>query len=119
MLKDAAADTLLECLDKVAGGDRWLPTDVVDAAVERVSGRKLEVDRLEALTVWERELALWVAEGLSNKHTARRASVSEGTVKIHLHNMFQKLGVANRTSLAALALAHRDRLVAPKQQLGE
>src|SRR5829696_6459672 len=39
MLKDAAADTLLECLDKVAGGDRWLPTDVVDAAVERVSGR--------------------------------------------------------------------------------
>jgi DNA-binding NarL/FixJ family response regulator len=52
------------------------------------------------LTSRELEVALLVAEGLSNKEIARRLDRSEGTVKIHLHNIYEKLGVRNRTSLA-------------------
>jgi two-component system nitrate/nitrite response regulator NarL len=47
-----------------------------------------------------------IAAGLSNKEIARRIKISEGTVKIHLHNVYTKLGVANRTSLATVAQRH-------------
>jgi two-component system nitrate/nitrite response regulator NarL len=64
----------------------------------------------ESLTIREREVMLLVAIGLSNKEVGRRLTLSEGTVKIHLHNIYQKVGVANRTALTALAIAHRDQL---------
>jgi two-component system nitrate/nitrite response regulator NarL len=54
---------------------------------------------------------LLIADGLSNKEIGRRLELSEGTVKIHLHNIYQKLHVNNRTSLATLAIGHRDELV--------
>jgi two-component system, NarL family, nitrate/nitrite response regulator NarL len=43
-----------------------------------------------------------VAAGLSNKQIARKASIAEGTVKIHLHKAYQKLGIANRAALAVM-----------------
>ena len=64
------------------------------------------------MTERERQIASLIAEGMSNKNIARKARISEGTVKIHLHNIYQKLGIANRTTLATLAqrysLAKRD-----------
>jgi DNA-binding NarL/FixJ family response regulator len=47
----------------------------------------------------EREIALLVARGLSNKEVARALGVSDGTVKIHLHSIFQKLGAKSRYGL--------------------
>ena len=58
---------------------------------------------MNSLTSREREIVLALAEGLSNKGVGRRLNISEGTVKVHLHNIYQKLGVKNRTALAALA----------------
>jgi DNA-binding NarL/FixJ family response regulator len=108
LLKDAAADQLLECLAAVVGGRRWLPPEVVDKAVAREAARHLEADRIVgSLTRRERELVVLATEGLSNKEIARRVGVTEATVKIHLHNIYQKLGVSNRTALTALVLAHR------------
>jgi DNA-binding NarL/FixJ family response regulator len=52
------------------------------------------------LTVREREIVTLVSLGLSNKEVARHLELSEGTVKIHLHRIFKKAGVANRTALA-------------------
>lgn len=48
------------------------------------------------LTPRERQVAFLVTRGLSNKDVARELGVSEGTVKIHVHNIFQKLGAKNR-----------------------
>ena len=52
------------------------------------------------LTAREAEIARLVAAGLSNKQIAQRASISEGTVKTHLHSAYQKFGIANRAALA-------------------
>jgi DNA-binding NarL/FixJ family response regulator len=54
------------------------------------------------LTRREAEVARAVAAGLSNKQIARKASISEATVKIHLHNAYKKLGIANRSMLAVM-----------------
>jgi hypothetical protein len=53
---------------------------------------------------------LLASEGLSNKDIARRLGVTEGSVKIHLHNIYQKLGVTNRTAMTALERSGRNRL---------
>ena len=102
MLKDNAAETLIECIEKVSSGERWLPPELVGPAFERQDSRPNSSSAFESLTRREQEIAMLVADGLSNKHIARRFNISEGTVKIHLHNAYRKLGVSNRTSLAML-----------------
>jgi two-component system nitrate/nitrite response regulator NarL len=57
-----------------------------------------------------------VAEGLPNKEIGRRLDLSEGTVKIHLHNIYKKIGVNNRTALTATAIAHREHLASSLSQ---
>jgi two-component system, NarL family, nitrate/nitrite response regulator NarL len=111
MLKDTVPENLIECVRTVAAGGKWLPTDMVDAAVERLAKRQLHVARLNAmLTARERDVMLLVAQGHPNKEVARRLAVTEGTIKIHLHNIYKKIGVANRTALAAFAIAHIEEL---------
>jgi DNA-binding CsgD family transcriptional regulator len=59
---------------------------------------------MNSLTSREREIVLVLASGgLSNKDVGRRLNLSEGTVKVHLHNVYSKLGVKNRTALVVLA----------------
>jgi two-component system nitrate/nitrite response regulator NarL len=60
---------------------------------------------MQRLTMREREIAGLVCTGLSNKQIARQLTVSEGTIKVHLHNVYDKLAICNRTMLAVLASA--------------
>jgi len=60
---------------------------------------------LEVLTGRESQIARLVGEGLSNKEVARQLDVSTGTVKVHLHRIYQKLAIRNRTMLALTMLA--------------
>jgi len=57
---------------------------------------------MNSLTSREQEVIMALAEGLSNKDVGRRLNLSEGTVKVHLHNLYNKLGVKNRTALVVL-----------------
>ena len=59
--------------------------------------------QLSKLTKREREIALLAIEGLSNKEIAEQLNISEGTAKIHLHNIYSKLGIKNRLALIARA----------------
>jgi DNA-binding NarL/FixJ family response regulator len=105
LLKEWALDTLTECLKAVASGQRWLPDELVASAVRRATEcREKNVQPERVLTTREYEIARLIAQGLSNKHIARALAIAVGTVKIHLHNMYEKLGGANRTSLAVLML---------------
>ena len=103
LLKESAAGTLLTCLETVASGQRWLPEELVAPAVKREAERRKNGVRLEGLlTRREYEVAGLVAQGLSNKHICRKLNLSEGTVKLHLHSVYQKLEIPNRTSLVVL-----------------
>ncbi len=66
--------------------------------------RRQPPEGLEALTEREREILALVAEGLTNTQIARRLNVQIATVKFHLQNIFQKLGVRNRTEAARFYL---------------
>jgi two-component system nitrate/nitrite response regulator NarL len=55
------------------------------------------------LTKREHQIVQVLAEGITNKEIGRRLGLTEGTVKVHLHRIYRKLGIANRTVLAVLA----------------
>jgi DNA-binding NarL/FixJ family response regulator len=55
------------------------------------------------LTRREHQIIQVLAEGITNKEIGRRLGLTEGTVKVHLHRIYRKLGIANRTVLAVLA----------------
>ena len=109
LLKDAPLTDLAETIRRVAAGARCFPSDLVDAALARQIGGESAGDRLAGLSAREREVMRLVAEGLVNKEVGQRLNLSEGTVKIHLHNIYQKTGIGNRTALAALVLTDRDK----------
>jgi RNA polymerase sigma factor (sigma-70 family) len=59
---------------------------------------------LTTLTARERQIVRLVSKGLSNREIASRLDLTEGTIKAHLHNIYQKLAINNRTALAALVV---------------
>jgi two-component system NarL family response regulator/two-component system nitrate/nitrite response regulator NarL len=108
VLKEQAAEVVVKCLSAVAAGDRWLPPELIGPALQR-EGERRAVDRRAAeLTPREAEIAALVAAGSSNKEIAAKLDITEGTVKVHLHNIFNKLEVSNRTALAALSIRARN-----------
>jgi two-component system, NarL family, nitrate/nitrite response regulator NarL len=99
VLKTSDPALLLECMDGVLAGKTWVDPEIVDrteAAKKRASSRP-------ALTPRERDLVDLVRQGLRNREIAARLGVTEGTVKVYLHSIFDKLGVATRTELAIRA----------------
>jgi two-component system, NarL family, nitrate/nitrite response regulator NarL len=99
ILKGAGGDTLLRCLERVLDGEQWLDRDAMQQVVETLAK---PADRPLELTPRESDVARWVAQGSRNKEIARELDISEGTVKMHLHNLYEKLGVSSRTELAIL-----------------
>jgi two-component system, NarL family, nitrate/nitrite response regulator NarL len=89
--KDADPQRLLQTLRQVASGQKVLQQPGGDAE-----------KAITALTDREGQILLLVSEGLSNKQIGRRLKITDGTIKVHLHHIFQKLVVGNRTALAAL-----------------
>ncbi|MET0310015.1 MAG: response regulator transcription factor [Sphingomonas sp.] len=102
VLKESAAASLVDCLRHVAEGRKWLPSNIVQPAISRASAAAQRTSPFELLTRREKEVARLIADGLSNKDVAARLALSEGTVKIHLHTIYSKLGVDNRTAVAIL-----------------
>lgn len=98
MLKESVPDELIQCLSAVMRGERWLPSQLVGNALSTTMERYARA-RLE-LTGREREIAQAVSDGLSNRNIADQLGISEGTVKIHLHNIFGKLQIESRSQLA-------------------
>jgi two-component system nitrate/nitrite response regulator NarL len=79
-------------------------------AITRINRRAdNRTERLSLLTGRERQIMNLVSEGLSNKEIARKVKLADGTIKVHLHHVFEKLGISNRTSLAALAIRQEGR----------
>jgi DNA-binding NarL/FixJ family response regulator len=115
--KGVASEKLVDCIRSVAAGLQYCAVDgrAATSAPEAERGPEgagpESGPSLERLSAREREIAILISEGLSNKEIARRLLLTEGTVKIHLHNIYGKLEVRNRAALAALTIAWRNQLV--------
>src|SRR6266566_1822741 len=109
ILKDVALEILVQSLRQVADGQRLLPLPPSDQTVPREQRNAANTENvLSVLTDRERQIMRLVCEGLSNKEIGRRLNIVDGTIKVHLHNIFQKLEISNRTVLAALAISQND-----------
>lgn len=106
--KNVAPEILVESLRQVADGQKLLPLAFPEEVVPLVPvSTEIAENALGVLTNRERQIMSLVCEGLSNKEIGRRLKIAHGTIKVHLHNIFQKLEISNRTLLAALANANR------------
>jgi two-component system nitrate/nitrite response regulator NarP len=99
VLKTSDPALLLECMDQVLDGKTWVDPEIVD----RTKAARQRVSSLPPLTPRERELVELVRQGLRNRDIAARLGVTEGTVKVYLHSIFDKVGVGSRTELAIRA----------------
>ena len=104
--KDVTPEILLQSLRQVADGKRLLPLPSADQAVSPEQDNiPIAGNVLTVLTDRERQIMALVSEGLSNKEIGRRLNIADGTIKVHLHHIYQKLEISNRTVLAALAIS--------------
>jgi len=109
VLKQTATDLLLKSIRKVYEGEIWLDAKTTAAVMRQFASpaganpRERDKPRLSNR---EREIVALVAQGLKNREIAERMFISEQTVKNHLHNIFDKLGVSDRLELALYAI-HR------------
>jgi len=115
ILRDADSEALVQSLRQIANGHNVLPSAPSESIVSHEQGTNSE-NGLTTLTERERQIMRLVSEGLSNKEIGRRLNIADGTIKVHLHNIFQKLEISNRTVLAALAIAQYDRAIAPREK---
>lgn len=99
--KDAAPDVLVDCIRSVNAGNVWLGGR--PAAPSSTTAQDNDVtltNQLRALTPREIEVVRLVCVGLRNKQIAARLDVAEGTVKTHLHRIYEKLTVSGRLELS-------------------
>ena len=99
VLKTSDPGLLLECMDDVIAGNRWVDPEIV----ERTRQAQERAASAPPLTRRERELVELVRQGLRNRDIAAELGVTEGTVKVYLHAIFDKFKVDNRTELAMRA----------------
>jgi len=104
VLKESPPDTLVDCIRRVHGGGEWIDGDTASRAVRGVIAREQATrEASETLTPRELDIVRMVAQGLRNKTIAERLSISEGTVKVHLHNIYEKLDIGGRLELVLCA----------------
>ena len=117
VLKQTATELLIKSIRKVHAGEIWLDSYTTQAVIRQfVAGDDASVPpsaplpaasrerERSPLSQREREIVALVAQGFKNKEMAEKMFISEQTVKNHLHNIFDKLGVSDRLELALYAI---------------
>jgi len=101
VLKNSDPAFLLDCLDSVRHGRSWIDPELSERAKQLAKLPRRGSHAL--LAPRERQLIGYVRRGLRNREIAEQLGVTEGTVKVYLHAIFEKLGVSSRTELAIRA----------------
>ncbi len=104
VLKEMAPQLLVQCIRKVDAGEQWLERQSTSQMLKKMLLREEGMrEVIDVLTSREIVLVRLVADGLRNKVIAERLFISEGTVKAHLHNIYEKLKIDNRMALLRYA----------------
>ncbi len=110
LLKDVHADKLAEAIRNAYHGRSTLDPSATQALVQATRQQSLGAD----LTGREREVLALLVQGKKNREIAAELTISQATVRLHVSNILSKLGAANRTEAATLALQHH--LIPPSQE---
>lgn len=105
ILKDAFIDDIMYSLRVVDRGGKFYSSDLM----ANVGNTSKDDKRIDTLTRRELEVALLLREGYSNAKIANNLSISEGTVKKHISNIFSKLEIYNRTEVLVFVEKHMER----------
>lgn len=98
---DSDLNQFIKAIRVINQGQIWISNNLVQALINKEFGDEHKIGKIK-LTEKEREIIQLVCEGLSNKEIAKKVYISEQTVKAHLHKIFQKLNVKNRSQLIKL-----------------
>ena len=113
--KDSSITLIEKSIQKVYAGEIWLDSNTTAAVIRQfasptdfppvhgTSNGKTTRERAQ-LSQREREIIILIAQGYKNKEIAEKMFITEQTVKNHLHNVFDKLGVSDRLELALYAI---------------
>jgi DNA-binding NarL/FixJ family response regulator len=112
VLKQTAPELIVKSIRKVHAGEIWLDSHTTAAVMRQFASPGSEIPgaptakprERSPLSTREREIVALVAQGYKNKEMAEKMFISEQTVKNHLHNIFDKLGVSDRLELALFAI---------------
>jgi DNA-binding NarL/FixJ family response regulator len=94
--KDVSESELVRAIRAVAAGKKFIPNDIAQILSENLGQ--------EELTATETRILNRIVAGKANKEIAYDLNITENTVKTHVKNIFEKLGVSDRTSAATLAI---------------
>ncbi|HEY5973485.1 MAG TPA: response regulator transcription factor [Geobacteraceae bacterium] len=104
VLKEMSSQHLIQCIRKVHAGEQWIERRSARLALDKMLQRESTGRELAGiLTPREIDLARLVAQGLRNREIADRLCISEGTVKVHLSNIYEKLKLDGRVALLRYA----------------
>jgi two-component system, NarL family, nitrate/nitrite response regulator NarL len=103
VLKESAPRQLLRCLEAVLDGDQWFDPQLAHRAMTAWLHRGKPGGSEPRLSGRESQVARLVAAGLRNKEIGRELGLTEGTVKIYMHSIYQKLQVKSRVELVNVA----------------
>src|SRR6202049_1172145 len=109
VLKESAIDLLIKSIHRVHAGEIWLDSRMTAEVIKAFSTSSESSARSEKPLLSDREMEVvqLVAEGFQNKEIGEKLFISEQTVKNHLHNIFDKVGVSDRLELMLYAIHHR------------
>jgi two-component system, NarL family, nitrate/nitrite response regulator NarL len=104
LLKTLAPELIVKCLRSVAAGELWLDKSLMSMMLS---------SRAVRLTPRESQLVMLLARGLKNKEIATELNISEGTVKVYLSRLFEKVGAKDRFELALFGLKNMSSFASP------
>jgi DNA-binding NarL/FixJ family response regulator len=104
VLKDSHKDAIISSIRSVMSGERVMASAVATRVLEMLTGESTPKQFYDGLTVREVEILKLIATGLANKQIAYRLKISEKTVRNHVSNMYEKLGIYDRAQAALYAV---------------
>lgn len=100
-LKEDAEGFLIDCIRNAQKGHRTFDPRLMERILDLTTGNR-PANRIDALTPREKAITECVARGMRNREIGSELSLTEGSIKVYLHTIFEKVGVKSRTELALL-----------------
>lgn len=104
VLKDSSAAAIVSSIAAVLSGERVMASAVANRVLEMLTGTATPKEFYDGLTNREIEILKLVASGMANKQIAYRLKISEKTVRNHVSNMYEKLGIYDRSQAVLYAV---------------